>query len=339
MVYDCKVLKGKFLSTLTNHPVSSSTFEPLASLPFGRPLPDRSLPKDIYSMPPQKSPSLPSFAEWHQGKMHSAHTQFIKSKNKGLFEHELGAFVPGYMTRGGTVFVPTRINERASVEWMLLDTGTSEVIIDTSHVKRLGLQTHKTTLTFNNDNVTSVQESTVESMHVGPLLMKNISALVAPLTSPVLSEGRYKTGILGYPFFQATIVELLLPSRPGLQPLVRLIPAGGKLPPPWNGQDVTWVRVDTWDKLAHVPAEIGGEKERHFVLDTGGGFHLMSDGPKVADLGLWDTQTYGQPSCECKLMEAGGSTSLFTVFKSQKNITVSGHTCTDVRLHVLRTSS
>lgn len=165
--------------------------------------------------------------------------------------------VPAVFDDEGDIVVRIMIGGRGLD--LQLDSGTSDIVIDSGTASTLGLPTFKT-----RGHTTSASFETtsalVPQMTIGPFSMQNIAIECLPFTDN--PDAAHKVvGLLGYDFFAGAVVKIDYMNHT----VDAIDPATFKLPP---GQSFTVpVRLD--DRVPMVDAWVGSGNAGNFIVDTG----------------------------------------------------------------------
>ena len=158
--------------------------------------------------------------------------------------------------RSGLFLTPVRIGGR-DAGLFLIDTGAAVLIVDADLAHTLSLSIFQT---FYDPGLRqTIRFASVSDLAVGPVTLRNGSAMIMSLTHFTSGLRERLSGILGYPFFESTVVEVDY----GRRSVACADPARYQLP---RG---AWQTLILRDKRPGVSVKMDGGVEGVFLLDTG----------------------------------------------------------------------
>jgi predicted aspartyl protease len=167
--------------------------------------------------------------------------------------------------------------------YLLLDTGSSGIVLDSAAARGLGL-TLINRRTVSNARASEAYDAVVSTMSLGPVSMKNIVVGATPLRNlGEIDWGFRSSGLLGFDFLATIGVTLDYQNR-----RVTITPASSYVPPADKYTMPIDIRLGTQQPLVSVGLD--GVVANRFVVDTGNGFgsylvfdHFMDRHPKVGE--------------------------------------------------------
>jgi hypothetical protein len=165
--------------------------------------------------------------------------------------------VPAIFDDQGDVVVRIMIGGRGLD--LQLDSGTSDIVIDSGTAGSLGLATFKNRLHANSTS-SETTSALVPQMTIGPFSMQNIAIECLPFTDD--PDAAHKVvGLLGYDFFAGAVVKIdyMNHTVDAIDPTAFKPPTGQAFTVP--------VRLD--DRVPMVDAWVGSGNAGNFIVDTG----------------------------------------------------------------------
>ena len=163
----------------------------------------------------------------------------------------------GITVRHRLLLTAVRIDGR-EVGPFVIDSGAGSLVLDPELARTVKLKVRGQVLVAETGRM--VDFGAVPLLEVGPVAMRNAQAIVVDLSPVSRAMGERLAGVLGYPFFARTVVEVDYATRS----VSCFDPARYRLPP--RG---TWQPLTVRNNQVGVPVRMDGEVEGTFLLDTG----------------------------------------------------------------------